>query len=82
MTRININAIYLTLKRDLDLYDQGQGHKFTSKAFKQKAHQYITYYYKDVHVKNLICTKLGECQGHNFITIQRKNLRFLSLHRL
>ena len=74
--------MHLTLTRDFDLDDQGQGHKFSSKAFKQKKdHQSITYCYKVVHVESLICTKLGQCQGHNFITIQRKTMRFLLLHR-
>ena len=37
------------------------------------------YHYKVEHCESLICTKLGHC--HNFKTIQRKNLRFLPLHR-
>ena len=34
-------------------------------------HQSITYCYKVVHVESLLCTKLGQCQVHNFITKQR-----------
>ena len=73
---------HLTLTRDLDLDDQGQGHNSHQKlSNKNKDHQSITYCYKDAHVESLICTKLGQCQGHNLITIQRKTKRFLLLHR-
>ena len=73
----------MTLTRNLDLDDQGQGHKFSSKAFKQKKkdHQSIMFCYKVVHVKSLICTTLGQCQGRNFITTRHKNKQFLPLHR-
>ena len=34
-----------------------------------------------VHIQILIYTKLGQFQGHNFLTEQHKNMRFLPLHK-